>query len=159
MSVFLCPNPQISLPIWQAFLIQKFMKDEVIKNENKTVHGNGGNKGNPQILRSCELCQRSRRIYLQGCGKHRYFAYEFVGGQRSYHTSCAYGKDEKDTAKCQMFRVGVPCDDGEPTLGGIITPEDLFAMIAESEKNNGDDENDRRESDKTVPENTETDNG
>lgn len=71
----------------------------------------------------------------------------------------AYGKDEKDTAKCQMFRVGVPCDDGEPTLGGIITPEDLFAMIAESEKNNGDDENDRRESDKTVPENTETDNG
>ena len=71
----------------------------------------------------------------------------------------AYGKDEKDTAKCKMFRVGVPCDDGEPTLGGIITPEDLFAMIAESEKNNGDDENDRRESDKTVPENTETDNG
>ncbi|MBS7359655.1 MAG: DUF3848 domain-containing protein [Oscillospiraceae bacterium] len=71
-----------------GFLIQKFMKDEVIKNENKTVHGNGGNKGNSQILRSCELCQRSRRIYLQGCGKHRYFAYGFIGGQRSYHTSC-----------------------------------------------------------------------
>ena len=71
----------------------------------------------------------------------------------------AYGKDEKDTAKCQMFRVGVPCDEDEPTLGGIITPEDLFAMIAESEKNNGDDENDRGKSNKTVPENTETDNG
>jgi len=71
----------------------------------------------------------------------------------------AYGKDEKDTAKYQMFRVGVPCDEDEPTLGGIITPEELFTMIAESEKNNGDDENDRRESNKTVPENTETDNG
>ena len=32
-------------------------------------------------------------------------------------------------------------------------------MIAENEKNNGDDENDRRASNKTVPENTETDNG
>ena len=48
-------HTQISLPIWQAFLIQKFMKDEVIKNENKTVHGNGGNKGNSQILRSRKL--------------------------------------------------------------------------------------------------------
>ena len=71
----------------------------------------------------------------------------------------AYGKDEKDTAKCQMFRVGVPCDEDEPTLGGIITPEELFAIIAESEKNNGDDENDRGKSNKTVPQNTETDNG
>ena len=71
----------------------------------------------------------------------------------------AYGKDEEDTAKYQMFRVGVPCDEDEPTLGGIITPEELFAMIAESEKNNGDDENDCRESNKTVPENTEIDNG
>ena len=28
-------HTQISLPIWQAFLIQKFMKDEVIKNEHQ----------------------------------------------------------------------------------------------------------------------------
>ena len=52
----------------------------------------------------------------------------------------AYGKDEKDTAKYQMFRVGVPCDEDEPTLGGIITPEDLFEMFI---SNKGDDKNDR----------------
>lgn len=64
----------------------------------------------------------------------------------------AYGKDEKDTAKCQMFRVGVPCDDGEPTLGGMITPEDLFEMFISSK---GVDKNDRGQSNTQMPKDTE----
>ena len=34
----------------------------------------------------------------------------------------AYGKNENDVAKLHLYRVGVPCEDGEPTLGGMITP-------------------------------------
>ena len=64
----------------------------------------------------------------------------------------AYGKDEKDTAKCQMFRVGVPCEDDEATLGGMITPEDLFEMFI---SNKGDDKNDRGQSNTQMPKDTE----
>lgn len=35
----------------------------------------------------------------------------------------AYGKNENDVAKLHLYRVGVPCEDDEATLGGMITPE------------------------------------
>lgn len=64
----------------------------------------------------------------------------------------AYGKNENDTAKLHLCRVGVPCDEDEPTLGGMITPEELFEMFAEYK---GDDENDRRQDNSQMPKDTE----
>ena len=54
MSVFFMPKSANQSAIYgRLFLIYKIMKDEVIKNKNKTVHSNGGNKGNWQILCGC----------------------------------------------------------------------------------------------------------
>lgn len=64
----------------------------------------------------------------------------------------AYGKNENDTAKLHLCRFGVPCDEDELTLGGMITPEELFEMFAESK---GDDENDRRQDNSQMPKDTE----
>lgn len=64
----------------------------------------------------------------------------------------AYGKNENDTEKLHLCRFGVPCDEDEPTLGGMITPEELFEMFAESK---GDDENDRRQDNSQMPKDTE----
>ena len=64
----------------------------------------------------------------------------------------AYGKNENDVAKLHLYRVGVPCEDGEPTLGGMITPEDLFEMFISSK---GVDKNDRGQSNTQMPKDTE----
>ena len=48
----------------------------------------------------------------------------------------AYGKNENDVAKLHLYRVGVPCEDDEATLGGMITysrllqPSNAFSRIA-----------------------------
>lgn len=64
----------------------------------------------------------------------------------------AYGKSENDTAKLHLCRFGVPCDEDEPTLGGMITPEELFEILTASK---GDDENDRRQDNSQMPKDTE----
>lgn len=64
----------------------------------------------------------------------------------------AYGKNENDVAKLHLARFAVPCEDDEPTIGGMITPEELFEMFAESK---GDDENDRRQDNSQMPKDTE----
>ena len=64
----------------------------------------------------------------------------------------AYGKNENDVAKLHLYRVGVPCEDDEATLGGMITPEDLFEMFI---SNKGDDKNDRGQSNTQMPKDTE----
>ena len=64
----------------------------------------------------------------------------------------AYGKNENDVAKLHLCRVGVPCENDEPTLGGMITPEELCAMFIPSK---GDDKNDRGQSNTQMPKNTE----
>ncbi len=64
----------------------------------------------------------------------------------------AYGKNENDVAKLHLYRVGVPCEDDEAMLGGMITPEDLFEMFI---SNKGDDKNDRGQSNTQMPKDTE----
>ena len=63
----------------------------------------------------------------------------------------AYGKNENDVAKLHLYRVGVPIEDDEPTLGGMITPQELFEMFIMGK---GDDENDRRQDNSQMPKDT-----
>ena len=93
------------------------------------------------------------RTLIIGCGGVASVAIQKCCQNSEVFTEiAAYGKNENDVAKLHLYRVGVPCEDDEATLGGMITPEDLFEMFI---SNKGDDKNDRGQSNTQMPKDTE----
>ena len=47
----------------------------------------------------------------------------------------AYGKNENDVAKLHLYRVGVPCEDDEATLGGIVPSQQKWTQKSFKKRN------------------------